>query len=231
MANVFQVPGVPPLSSFLAGGLSFLTSDVPIGAILGQATLQWGIFLNNIPIVLPANPLSPILQPLGFVNAIIGGPVFPISASFIDVEYKQDWPISDYPVEQGGFQSYDKVQLPFAFRVRLAVSGNAAVLQTFLSSIQSIANDVSGLYTIVTPSQIYQSCTVTHYDYQRRAEQGVSLLIVDLWFIQVRQTATVTLFQSTQSPAFAGQQNTGIAQPQTPSAAITQGFSAIGAPF
>jgi hypothetical protein len=216
MANVFQVPGVPSLGSYLAGGLSFLTNDfASLGAIFGQTILQWGVLLNGAPVILPQNPLSNILQPLGFVNAVVGSPIFPVTASFVDIDYKQDWPISDYPVEQGGFQSYDKVQLPFALRLRLAVSGNPTVIELFQSTIQTMASDTSGLYEIVTPSQIYPSCSVTHYDYHRSATNGVSLLVVDLWFIEVRVTAT-SIFGNTLSPAFAGGQSTGIVQPQTP---------------
>src|SRR5215469_5882183 len=126
MAAVFNVPGVPSLPSYLPGALSLLSSDLSPASFIasaGQALLQWGIFRNGQPVVVPITGLTSGLQDFSIVNGIatnvignvLGLPtIFPVAASFVDVEYKQDWPISDYPVEQGGFQSYDKVRLPFS---------------------------------------------------------------------------------------------------------------------
>jgi hypothetical protein len=57
----------------------------------------------------------------------------------VEFDFDQDWTIADYPQEQGAFQSYDKVQMPFECRVRLACSGPPAQRQAFLNSIFAIA--------------------------------------------------------------------------------------------
>ena len=73
-------------------------ASVLLGLI--TATPQWGIYLNGVAVLSYDNQMS--------------------------FGYKQDWKISTYPVEQGSFQSYDKVQLPFEVRMRVAGSVSSA---------------------------------------------------------------------------------------------------------
>lgn len=126
--------------------------------------------------------------------------------------YKQDWSLLDYPVEEGGFESYNKVNTPFDVRVRFATGGGLSDRQALLNSIASIANTLD-LYDVMTPEAIYQNCNVTHYDYERRAEDGVGLLKVDVWLLEIRQTGEVQNSNSnTKSPAGASPQNDGTVQ-------------------
>ena len=98
MPDIPNLPGVPPLSSFSTDNLVLLFADV-VSAILDfLGGPQWGIFLDGVP-------------------------AFDYN-SIVDFDFKQDWPISDYQVEDGGFQSYDKVQLPFDVRVRVSSGGS-----------------------------------------------------------------------------------------------------------
>jgi len=261
MANVFNAPGVPSLTSYLPGALTLLNSDFSLSALsaaAGQSILQWGIFRNGQPIIVPKTSFTSGLQNFSVVNSVasilgstlLGTPtVFPVVASFIDVEYKQDWPLSDYPVEQGGFQTYDKVRLPYSLRLRLAASGTQADLQSFLTTVQNLCEDGSlgnpslvqslintglglfgistaaissafgtitggnNLYDIITPSRVYTSTSAIHYDYRRTAISGVSLLTVDIWFMEVQVTVSATL-SSTLFAQFAGAQSIGTVQPQ-----------------
>jgi hypothetical protein len=194
MPNIPNVPGVPPLDSFLPEPLALLVQDV-VSALLGIAP-QWGVFLDGVPVI--------------------------EADSTVDFEFKQDFPISTYPVEQGGFQSYDKVQLPAEIRVRYAAGGTEANRQSFLVSIDSNINTTT-LYDVVTPEAVYLSYCFTHRDFARRAKNGVGLIIVDLWLEEIRETSAAT-FTNTQSPAVAGQSGQGNVQPQTPSPFVQQQF-------
>jgi hypothetical protein len=267
MANVFSVPGVPSLTSYLPGALTLLSSDFAPGAPGGigvsslinagaQAVLQWGVFRNGQPIILPRTNLTAGLSNFSIINAFASAfinltpTIFPVVASFVDVEFKQDWPASDYPVEQGGFQTYDKVRLPFAVKLRLAASGSQAELQSFLTTIQNVCEDGSlgnpslvqslvtqalggfgintaqissifgtitggnNLYDLITPSRVFTGMTAIHYDYRRTAVSGVSLITVDIWFIEVQVTVSANL-NATQFAQFAGQNNVGTVGPQT----------------
>jgi hypothetical protein len=190
MPNVPNVPGVPPLTSYIANTIAIVAQDL-ISLFIPPAAPQWGLFLDGASVVT--------------ANSV---------ASF---EYKQDWPISDYPVEEGGFQSYDKVQLPFDVRVRFVSGGSEFDRQSLLDSVDAAANTLD-LYDVLTPEALYESCSITHYDYQRTAVNGVGMIVVDVWLVQIRVTSTAT-FTNTQSPGTAGQQGLGNVQTQQPTTA------------
>lgn len=197
MVDVPNVPGVPPLPSYAANNVSLLAADVSLllAALSGP---RWGVYSSS------------------------GVAAFPYN-SFVDLDFKQDWPVSDYPVEEGGFQSYDKVQLPFDVRVRLASDGTEEGRAALIEAVAAAANSLQ-LYTVVSPEQAYPSCNITHVDYRRSATNGVGMVVIDVWFVEIRQTSTSN-FSNTQTPTLAGQQSTGnvAAQPSTPQ--IEQGFN------
>lgn len=224
MANVPNVPGVPALGDYSSGNAALLTSDA-VGLIsLVAATIfpQWGIYLDGAPVVAPASALTQGFSSIGTLATAFGLSL-PVTASFKDVDYDQDWPIATYPVEGGQFQSYDKVQMPFRFGVRLMSGGSQVQVGQFLDLIDGMANDLN-LYDVVTPSNVYSDCNVTHYGYRRSAESGVSLVTVDVWFEQIR-IATTLSFSNTASPTDAGQLSSGNVTAQTPTLAIQSGLA------
>jgi hypothetical protein len=147
---------------------------------------------------------------------------FPVAIpdSVISVDYRKEWRVSDYPVEGGAFESYNKVSTPFDARVRMACDGSTTPRSLFLSQIDSAANSLT-LYTVVTPDAQYASANITHYDYRRERESGAGILLVDVWLQEVRVTVQ-TQFTSTKSPEGAAAVNTGSVQPTTPSPAQSQ---------
>jgi hypothetical protein len=181
-------PGVPPLTSYAPlGVITLLTQDALafLGALFGP---PWGIFLSGVPIIQ--------------------------ADSVVSFEYRQEWTVSDYPVEQGAFETYDKVELPFEGKFRFSAGGSEVDRFALLQSIADIADSVT-LLDIVTPEQVYPSITIYHYDYRRTATNGVGLLQVDVWCREVRVTTT-TAFSNTQQPSGANAQGTGNVQTQTP---------------
>ena len=192
MANIPKVPGVPNLTSYALNPVVLLVADL-IRTVFGRPA-PWGIFLNGASVI-----------------------AFDSTVAF---DLRQDNPISDYPVEEGGFQSYDKVQLPTEIRLRLACGGSVTKRQTFLQTIESVMNTVD-LYDIVTPEMVYLGYNFTHRDFRRKADQGNGLIIADLWLTEVRETQQAT-FSNTQQPSIAGQQNIGNVQPQD------SGFGTVG---
>lgn len=186
MPAVPNVLGVPRLSSYSIGDAVLLVAD-GILASLFSSSPSWGIFRNGLPVI--------------------------DSDSTVSFELKQDFPISDYPVEKGGFQSYNKVQLPTDIRVSVAGGGSDASRQVFLASIDAVMN-TTDVYDVVTPEKVYTGYNFSHRDFRRTAHNGVGLITVDLWLIEIRATATAN-FQSTQQPGVAGQQGLGNVQPET----------------
>lgn len=188
--NVPNVPGVPPLArlpGFFANNTQPLTSDT-IGSFGHPGTPQWGIFRNGQPVV--------------------------VAESVQSVEYRQDWEISDYPLEQGAFESYNKVNTPFDAKVRFATGASEADRQQLIQSIENIAGTLN-LYDVVTPERIYQSTNILHYDYNRTSSRGVGLLQVDVWVTEIRLNATAQ-FSSTQAASGASPVNDGTVQTTDP---------------
>jgi hypothetical protein len=167
-----------------------LTQD-PFSLITDSFAPEWGIFKDGQAVVASDNTVS--------------------------FEYRQDWAVSDFPIERGAFGSYDKVNTPFNARIRASAGGSQANREAFLNSIVNIAGTLD-LYDLVTPEQVYLSVNIEHYDYRRSAENGVGLIVADIWLLQIRETATAVFSQTaltqTKSPASADPVNSGTVQPK-----------------
>lgn len=197
--DVPNVPGVPPLNSYGVSNIVLLTADAA-SILLGITVApQWGIYLNGDPV-------------LSYDNQMF-------------FSYTQDWKISTYPVEEGSFQSYDKVQLPSEIRCRFSAGGSAINRQEMLASIDAVMSDTN-LYDVVTPENVYLNYNFSHRDYDRDAEKA-GMVVIDIWLIEIIQTATEQ-YQDTASPSVAGQQSSGSVSAQTPNATVQQGFDAMG---
>jgi len=224
-AAVPDAPGVPPMTRVfqVLDKIVILAADA---AQLIQAfgPPQWGIFSQS-----------------GFPLAL--------GDSVIAVDYRREFRISDYPVEQGGFASYDKVAEPADVRVTIAVSGKGTLLsnlltggalgsiitgvdtakitrQQYLQNLEQAAASLD-LVQVLTPEASYWGLNIVHHDYRREAKNGATLITVDVWLREVRVTAT-SAFTSTKSASSADPQSNGVVQSASPSAAQS---SAIGGAF
>lgn len=148
----------------------------------------WGIYLNGAPVIL--------------------------ADSVISFEYKKDYTLSDYPVEQGGFATYDKVELPFDVRFTFSKGGSDSDRQDFLNSVEAIKGNTI-LYDAYIPECIYTNVNVSHYDFRRTSSNGLGLLVINIYLIQVRVTGEQA-FSNTQNAGSANPQNNGNVQAQPP---------------
>jgi hypothetical protein len=153
----------------------------------------------------------------GAVSALTGGSQSVITFdSVVSFGFEQEYAISDYPIEAGNFQSYNKVMRPATIKMTLAIGNNFTVgniisavtsgsidgafsaltggsaRSSFLSQIAKALSSLS-LLNIMTPDMTYSGYNVIHVDYDRKAAAGAKLLQVDVWFEQVITTATPTL--------------------------------------
>mgnify|MGYP005815402755 CR=1 FL=1 len=213
--NVPNVPGVPPIPrnpfASSAPTLELLTTD-PISLLTDAFTPQWGIYKNGVPVIQSDNTVS--------------------------FEFRQAWAIADFPVEQGGFQSYDKVNTPFDARVRVSSGGSESNRQALIASVEAIVDSID-TYDLVTPLKVYPNVNAQHWDYAQTA-QNTGLLSIDIRFLEIRQTATQTFsqtdngvapLQNTKDPASASPVNAGTVQtkPFTGGGGTTNGAGASGA--
>lgn len=167
--NVPNLPGVPALSrsnnaQFVAAGLTILGEILPLG-LFGQ---KWGIVAN-------------------------GGSAALTPDSFIDFEYREEAKIPIYPLQNGAFQSYNKVGLPYDIRLTVTCSGNGKMSKgAFIQGIDKLLTSLT-LVDIVTPDATYKNTNLIHVDYRREATNGATLLIAQLWFQWVRIVSNPTV--------------------------------------
>jgi hypothetical protein len=188
----FLIPGFPNELPINAIGIPYYSNDA-ISLPAQAVSATWGIYQGG----------SPVLSTEGIGTSV---------ASFT---YKQDWLLSDYPIEDGGFESYDKVLVPFDVRLRFVVTGSSSAIASFLNTLQQIADPAQQglqLYDVYMPEITYPSCSVQHYDYTRTVENGGGILIVDVWLLQIRIGNSGE--SNTQQPSGADSVNTGSVQPQ-----------------
>lgn len=172
--------GVPPLliaSAVLATASVLLTQDDPSVTDIAQNQGNvWGLYDQS---------MNPVI----------------LADSVAKVGFKGDSAIADFPVENGGFGSYNKVQIPFDARIVFAKGGSSADRTTFLNAIDA-AKKSTNLYGVVTPDITYASASVVRFDYDRESRNGVTLLLVAVYVREVRIAADAS-FTSVNS------QNTG----------------------
>jgi hypothetical protein len=138
--------------------------------------------------------------------------------SFVNFEYKNERKIPNYPVEGGSFSNYNKVAMPFDCRCVVTCSGNGAMSkQGFLLALQNYLDSLT-LLTISTPDASYPNLNLVHVDYRRESKQGATLLLVQLWFQEVR-IAQKSAAPETAEPSGSASVDIGQVSPVPPSAA------------
>ena len=190
--TVPQLPGVPTLPQGVGvtpQPTEQLTSDDP-SAYAQTDPIVWGIYDQD------------------------GNPVI-TGDSVKAIDFHNDYRISDFPVEQGGFASYNKVATPFDLLVTFVQSGSITDRQDFLNQLQTSLSSLD-LYQVITPEIQYLDVNVCRILYRRTHKEGVQMLTVDVYCREVRESGTLQ-FSTTATPDGASQQNDGTVQPKTPS--------------
>src|SRR5579862_728108 len=190
--DVPRAPGVPPVLRSIGvaqANMIMLAADAYSIVRLFRGP-QWGIFSAS------------------------GAPIL-IGDSVLAFDYRREWRVSDYPVEEGGFASYVKVSTPFDVRITFAVSGSPDFLSSLIPAAAAwmapanrtaaltrlkTASESLDLVTAVTPEAQYKSCNIVHYDYRREARSGTTLIRVDVWLVEIR-VAPAPQFTQTATPA------------------------------
>lgn len=128
------------------------------------------------------------------------------------LEVSLDAQISDFPVENGGFASYNKVIRPFDVRIALTKGGSVEDRQTFAQQVQDAWQSLE-LFNVVTPEVVYLDVNVVGVRRLVESDRGVGLMMLDVALRKVRQTGRLA-FTSTAQPASAGVNNNGAVQTQ-----------------
>lgn len=226
--DVPKLPGVPQLAR--PGNLP---SSPPLIVQLGLAGLQifrafatrpvWGIFKNTnaTPVITTdADGIQTVeMRPANTTPVVIAD-------SVLQLEYKNEWNVPSYPIEQGGFQNYNKVNNPFEVTLRMTKGGSTSDRSDFLASIEDIAGSLN-LYEIRTPERTYHSCNVIRFEYSRIGVKGAFFLEVDITVREIRITqaeysTTSAATINAKNPSAAPTQNQGATQAITPTVNVSE---------
>lgn len=105
--------------------------------------------------------------------------------SFLSVDYANSANILNYPVEEGAFASYNKVQNPRALSVILTKGGTQKELSQFIDDLETLQSSLE-LFTIITQGKNYQNVNIDRVEYRREATGGAGMIKAAIHFIEIR---------------------------------------------
>ncbi|KAK0360158.1 hypothetical protein LTR94_028400 [Friedmanniomyces endolithicus] len=185
--NVPIAPGVPAVlrsdATQVLAGVGLLTVDST--DVNQLASSQWGIYRS-------------------------GGGLALWPDNITAVNFRGEYRVADYPVEQGGFESYDKVAMPFDATVRMTKGGTLADRDAFIKDVQAIRGDRK-IYHVSTPEASYLNVNIVNVQIDRTLESGAGLIIVDISLREIRQNAKAE-FSKSKDPASVSPYNNGVTQ-------------------
>lgn len=223
--NVPALPGVPQLVRQLGSPISSFLGGLPIiGQILAQASQAsniWGVFSQ------PDTTSTTAAD--GTVSVSTPDPALVVQPDSIrDFSMRAEWRVSNFPVQQGSFTSYNKVTLPAEYAVQMVKGGTVDDRATFESQIDAIAGSTD-LYTIVTPERSYPNSNVTRYEITRRGVSNAFFVVVDLFFIQIiEQDAAYSITSNAQTPGALPNVSLGTITPQAVGQQVSGLLSSVG---
>lgn len=216
--NVPAYPGVPAIPRQVGSAIASIVIDLAtLSDILGnsiQYASEWGIydrFGNRLGL-----PNGSRFQQIGSQFGLLSPDPVQSTLSF---EFLKEARVSDFPIERGAFADFNKVEMPANPVVTIAVSGSEDDRSQFLAAVDTACKSTD-LYNVLTPEVTYVDYSIERYVYQRRAQNGATLLIVDISLKEIRQVSaiytTATPIVSPQSAGAANQIDNGAVQAQAP---------------
>jgi len=188
--SLFGLPSLPP-SVNLITDIVFAVADA-VGIFSIFSSNQWGIFQDGEMVLNPDNIIS--------------------------VAYKQDWTMADFNIEEGGFDTYDKVDTPFTNRVRMSSGGSQANRQALLDELDAIAGNLD-LYDVVSPERVWSNVNFQGYELVRTSSNGAGMIIIDIVLNEIREDAGTT-FTNTKSPTATSPKDNGTVQSSSSSSSL-----------
>lgn len=195
-----SVPATFFLGATQAVGIDLLNTGAPTYAIVtAGSTATAGGFMAAVA---------------GQIGGVSGGTPVLTPDSVLSLEWHGEERVSDYPVQNGQFVSFNKVAVPFDLRMVVTCQG-LNYLQEALSSVTQVLDQALGqlglafgqpmsrdaflkqldamldstdLYNIVTPDKVYPNVNLVAYNHAKKSDEGGTLIIAELMFREVRES-------------------------------------------
>ena len=191
--DVPDTDGVPPVIRSRLREVTAIASIITADSagVTQKAESQWGIYDTSGSRVLVADSIQ----------------------SF---EIAAESRAASYPIEGGGFESYNKVQMPFPVRLEMAKVGKKAERAAFLNKIEEMRRSTD-LFDVMTPEKTYLNVTLTRYNIVRNSDTGPQRLLVQVVMEEIREEAQVQ-FTNELTPSTLTTPSTGAVQTSTTAA-------------
>jgi hypothetical protein len=151
--------------------------------------------------------------------------------SFLAVEVRDSSRIATYPLEDGAFASFNKVENPFEIRVTITRGGSPANRTAFLDSILGLKKSFD-LYEIVTPEKTYLNVNLENFSFRRSSRSGKTLITAELFFKEIRLMAASSNYSTSSASGAAAAIGGMVSSVATTAASVAGGvttaLSAIG---
>lgn len=129
--------------------------------------------------------------------------------SVLEMSFQAESEATSEPIEKGGFASFYKTNSPETVSLVFSFSADDARQNTALDKIRERKENYD-LISILTPTHLYENMTILSYSYNRTNTDGMTMLVLQVDFQQIKQvavnTGVVAMFKNVTS---AKKKNTG----------------------
>lgn len=140
-------------------------------------------------------------------EGIFGADITPDSV--LEMSFQSESEATSEPIEKGGFASFYKTNSPETVSLVFSFSADDARQNTALDKIRERKENYD-LISILTPTHLYENMTIVSYSYNRTNTDGMTMLVLQVDFQQIKQvavnTGVVAVFKNVTS---AKKKNTG----------------------
>ena len=140
-------------------------------------------------------------------EGIFGADITPDSV--LEMSFQSESEATSEPIEKGGFASFYKTNSPETVSLVFSFSADDARQNTALEKIRERKENYD-LISILTPTHLYENMTILSYSYNRTNTDGMTMLVLQVDFQQIKQvavnTGVVAVFKNATS---AKKKNTG----------------------
>ena len=140
-------------------------------------------------------------------EGIFGADITPDSV--LEMSFQSESEATSEPIEKGVFASFYKTNSPETVSLVFSFSADDARQNTALEKIRERKENYD-LISILTPTHLYENMTILSYSYNRTNTDGMTMLVLQVDFQQIKQvavnTGVVAVFKNATS---ASKKNTG----------------------
>ena len=139
-------------------------------------------------------------------EGIFGADITPDSV--LEMSFQAESEATSEPIEKGGFASFYKTNSPETVSLVFSFSADDARQNNALDKIRERKENYD-LISILTPTHLYENMTILSYSYNRTNTDGMTMLVLQVDFQQIKQVAVNTGVAQYKNVTSAKKKNTG----------------------